>query len=150
MIIERSLVETQAEAAIKKEYAAQQVLQGEIPVESFSLLDQMEGKSVPAVLVLSPGAAIVYNANPFTFGRYTILESDGFICLSETGIDALAILRPAGEGKIEVQGDKVDEWLTVDLSQGQRLGLAIITNEEGNNSRSRFWARAFVFDKEQD
>lgn len=148
MKVEGLLVGIQAEVALKKEYAAQRVLRGEISVSSFSILDQTGRDSIPAILALSPGAAAAYKADPFTFERYTVLENDGFIFLSETGIDALAILRPAGEGKIEVQGKKANEWLTVDLNQGQKLGLAIITGNEGKNSMARFWAKAFVFNKE--
>ena len=70
------------------------------------------------------------------------------VYLTEARADTLAILRSAGEGKIQAQGEKIDEWLTVDLNQGQKLGLAVITAREGNNSCARFWATAFVFEGE--
>lgn len=141
---------TQIESALKEKYSGQRVLKGEIPVESFSILDKVGRDKIPAVLVLSPAATAAYNTDPLTFVRYTILQDSYHIFLSETWVDSLAILRPAGEGKIEVQGKNVDEWLMIDLNQGQELGLAVITDEEARNSSARYWATAFVFDGNQN
>lgn len=128
-----------AQERLKQEYAGASVLWGEIEAEA------MSSGNIPVVLVLSPGAAAAYKANPFSFSDYRVHpEADHFI-ISETGRDSLAVLRVA-QDQVEVQGQGVNEWLSIDI-QHQRLGLAVITDTEAKNSTARFWAKAFVFNK---
>lgn len=93
-------------------------------------------------------------ADPNTFSSYnisreTFMDGEGrkYFKISETIIDCLAFLRVNSEGQAQIQGETPDQWVTVDFTR-QRLGLAVITAKEGNNSMARFWAKTFVFDKE--
>ena len=127
-----------AQERLKEEHSSSSVLWGEI---------EGEGMNIPLVLVLSSGARAVYEVDNFTFSSYTIKPEEGHYIITETGVDSLAILRVGSHGQVEVQGGNVNEWLPID-SKKQRLGLAIITAKEGNNSMQRFWAKAFAFNKE--
>lgn len=135
------------EVALKEKWGGERVLLGDIPFED-------EDRSIPAVLVLSPGATVAHIAKNHLFSQYKlqrkpILDNEGYTSyfITETGVDALAILRINARRQGEFLGEKIGEWVQIDFHK-QRLGLAIVTAQEANNSMARFWATAFVFDKE--
>ena len=143
------------ETALKSEHDGHRVLLGEIGAKGEDPdFARLFPNNVPAILVLSQGATEAYAADNYIFLQYgvsrePILDKGKFqyFKIAEAETDCLAYLRVGADGQVEAQGASIEKWLQIDFTR-QRLGLAIITAKEGNNSMARFWAETFVFNKE--
>lgn len=90
--------------------------------------------STPVRALRAPAiAGVIHMASGHTFGVAALSNGGTRVSLAGTRISTLADSRgrfslkdlPVGQGRLNIQGEGVDAWVTVDLREGRALQLAV-------------------------